>query len=54
MTRYREWSPGRAESLVRRKSRVQEGAPKDDRTEVGKFAGSVSRKAAIVYMVPVP
>ena len=44
----------RAEIRAHRKSRAHKGAPQDDRTEVGKSDGYVSRKAAIACMAPVP
>ena len=46
--------PGKAERAGTRKNRCQTHPPRDDRNQVGKSAGRVSRKAAIVRTAPVP
>ena len=49
----RERNPGKADAGAGPKDR-RKGTPRDDRRKVGKSEGRVSRKAAIVRIVPVP
>ena len=47
-------SPVQAEDQYTRKNRCTMGSCEVDRTKVGKPVSQLSRKAAIVHIVPVP
>ena len=50
----REWDPGQAQEPLRRQTPLARQRREAYRREVGKRAGHVPRKAAIVHHMPVP